>query len=672
MKAQTAAAFDHARHRTKPENGATAKGAHHAPASFFGIAFRDGGVLLSLIALALWTLTHSYQGIFGDTNVYVGRALADLDPAGIGRDLMFVNDGQSRFSLFPLLLDALVGTLGTARTVLLLALFAMAAWVSALAVFARQYVAWRLVPVVVIFVAVLPTFYGSIWHFGYSEIQSVPRPFAEALVLAALAALAARHALLGAGLLLVATLLHPLMALAGWGVFAIVFCSEDRRWLFVALLALAAVFAAALLGVPLFDRLLRVMAPDLKALAEARSGLLFPTRWSLASYAPVTLQAATLVVAASFFEGRQRKILLAVILVGIGGIAAQALFGDYFSIVLVIQAQLWRMGWLLAAMGAVALALCALNLPQKGPSGHLVLALLAAAWLSYDNLASVAALSALALLVHFNAARFTPVATWRVVVVTWIGVAAYGLLLNGLYIERFWAFLSSIPAQGPGGMGFFWNNRRYIAFPIAAAAVALAFVRGPSRLVLAVEAAAALALAFGAWYFWDDRSAFQKLIDSNRHPPELMQLLAGKDGEILWLGGQTETWFLTGRPQWASPQQGVSTIFSPKLARAWRDRTQFLIDNKLVEKEALAIVHNLSSAELMPVTSGAIMRLCARPDAPAWVVTPAYQGSVIPADLQPKYWVPPVPNFRMTEEPDRYIWHRISAYAVLPCAGTRL
>lgn len=30
----------------------------------------------------------------------MGRALADLDPNGVGRDLMFVHDGQFGFSLF--------------------------------------------------------------------------------------------------------------------------------------------------------------------------------------------------------------------------------------------------------------------------------------------------------------------------------------------------------------------------------------------------------------------------------------------------------------------------------------------------------------------------------------------------------------------------------------------
>jgi hypothetical protein len=193
-----------------------------------------------------------------------------------------------------------------------------------------------------------------------------------------------------------------------------------------------------------------------------------------------------------------------------------------------------------------------------------------------------------------------------------------------------------------------------------------------SRVTWAIGGLVALGLTALVWHLWDDRSAFQKIVDQNHHPVALEQLLAGKEGEILWLGGQAEAWFLTGRPQWASAQQGVGTIFSPKLAREWRGRTQFLIDNGLVEKEALAVTHNVSSAELPVVTAPAIGRLCARADAPAWIVAPVYEGTTFPAAMKARYWTPPVPNFRMTEEPDRYVWHRISTYAVLPCAGTRL
>jgi hypothetical protein len=53
-----------------------------------------------LIAYSVFLLSRPYPGIVQDAYIYMGRALADLDPDGIGRDLMFVHDGQFGFSLF--------------------------------------------------------------------------------------------------------------------------------------------------------------------------------------------------------------------------------------------------------------------------------------------------------------------------------------------------------------------------------------------------------------------------------------------------------------------------------------------------------------------------------------------------------------------------------------------
>jgi hypothetical protein len=61
---------------------------------------------------AFWALTHPYARIIHDARIYIGRVMADLDPAGLGRDLMFVHDGQFAFSLFPLLIRGLVAHLG--------------------------------------------------------------------------------------------------------------------------------------------------------------------------------------------------------------------------------------------------------------------------------------------------------------------------------------------------------------------------------------------------------------------------------------------------------------------------------------------------------------------------------------------------------------------------------
>jgi hypothetical protein len=68
-----------------------------------------------LIALSIFLLSRPYQGIIQDAYIYMGRALADLDPNGVGRDLMFVHDGQFGFSLFRFAATAMTALSGLAR-----------------------------------------------------------------------------------------------------------------------------------------------------------------------------------------------------------------------------------------------------------------------------------------------------------------------------------------------------------------------------------------------------------------------------------------------------------------------------------------------------------------------------------------------------------------------------
>lgn len=636
--------------------------------AWLGQSVADGTIFLPLIAVALWALTHSYPGILGDSSVYIARALADLDPAGLGRDMMFVNDGQSRFSVFPLLLDHLVGAFGAGPTALMLALLSMTLWIAALCALARQFVAPRFVFLVVLFVAVLPVSYGAPWRFSYSEILAIPRPFAEVLVLGAVAALATRRTMVPFALLVAASFIHPIMALAGWGVFGIVLCREDRRWAIAVSLIAVLVLGGALAGFPVLHRLVTVMDPGLKAFAESRSPLLFPTHWPIDFIGPLAVEATTLAIAASFFEGRRRMVLIAAIFVGIGGIAAQALLGDTFSLLLVIQAQPWRTAWLLAALGAAALGISTIELWRQGPRGQVVLAVLAMAWLGCEESATGALICIVALTLHFGARLIPAAVTPRIVAWVWAAACALALLWNVHYFIGYGRFLASIPADGPHYISHFWT-RRYVAFPILAVIVTLVFARR-SRVIWGLQCAVALLLILAAVRFWDERIPFQKMADANDHPPALMNLIAGRDGEVLWVDGLSEAWFLTGRPQWASAQQGVSTIFSTALTEEWRERMQFLIRERLAERKALSVAHFPSSADLPRLTEAGVAALCARPDAPAFIIAPVEDGAAIPPQLKPQYWRLDPPNFRMTEETDSYGWKRISAYAVLPCART--
>ena len=625
-----------------------------------------GLICLPLIALAFWILTSAYQGIVGDASVYIGRALADLDPTGVGRDMMFVHDGQSRFSILPLLLDRLVAAFGTNTTGLLLAYMSTVVWIAALSAFANRYVQKPFIAIVVLFVAILPTAYGAPLRFHFAQALAVPRPLSEALVLAALAGLAGGRTWLGFAFLLLASLVHPLMALAGWAVFALVLSYEDRRWRSAFIAAAVLILVGAAAGLPILHRLFTVMDPDLKAMAVSRSSHLFPTLWPIGFLGPILAQVASLIIAASFVDGRRRLILIAAIFAGIGGIAAQALFADYFSLLLVVQVQLWRLAWLTAALGGVALAFCALALWRDGPRSHVVLALLAFAWLTGNTAVPAGLFAGSALVVHFLGRRRNFVITWRVAGIIWGITCLSALALNVHYFAGYAGFMAKIPADAPHGTRYFWVERS-VAFPILGLMLVLAFTR-KSRLAEGILASAALCLCAAAVYLWDDRPPFQKMIDAGRQPPALAAALASRPGEILWLDGMGEAWYLMGRPQWASPEQGVSTIFSPDLARQWHSRMRFLLGEGLTEKIVFKDYSFPSTADLPRLTRENINRLCVRPDAPAWIVAPVFKNTLIPPGFETHEWHLPQPNFIVTQEAHGYAWHRVSAYAILACA----
>jgi hypothetical protein len=627
-----------------------------------------GFAALMLIGLGFWVLTHSYPGILGDANLYIGRALADLDPSGVGRDMVFVHDGQSRFSIFPLLLDHLVASLGASDTGLILAILAMAAWIGALLTFASRYVEKPFIPLILIVVALLPISYGAPQRFVYSEVIAVPRPFAEALVLLALALLARKHTGTGFAALILASLLHPIMALAGWAVFAFVLSVEHRRWAVLFVILGLLLIAGAFAGVPVLHRLVTVMNPELKALALARSPHLFPSTWPTRYLGFVMAEAASLLIAASFAEGRARLVLMGAIAAGILGILAQIVFGDSLSLLLVIQGQLWRMAWLTAALGAVALGICAVTLWTQGARGQIVLALLALAWLSGDMRESAALAGGVALILHFAKDRIALPSARNIAIFLWAFTFLFGVLLTYGYLMGYAGFVAHMPPEMSSGVGFLWT-KHYLAFFVLALILPLAFSHRASRLIGTGLGVAGLCLCLFAVRNWDNRDALQRQNKADAHPAALAQAIASRPGEILWIDGLAESWRLAGRPEWASAQQGVSTIFSADLARLWQARMQFLIDHRLADKKDMVTGEVPSAAELPKVTSANRDALCARPDAPAWIVAPFGPDIIIPPGLAAHEWRLPQPSFKMTEEADGYGWERIDGYAVIACAG---
>jgi hypothetical protein len=92
-------------------------------------------------------------------------------------------------------------------------------------------------------------------------------------VLAGLAALAARRDVVCLCCLVVAALLHPIMALAGFGVFVAVRGLEDNRWFWFCACAAALSILGGALGLPLMDRLFPAIDPSLQRPARVAQRL---------------------------------------------------------------------------------------------------------------------------------------------------------------------------------------------------------------------------------------------------------------------------------------------------------------------------------------------------------------------------------------------------------------
>lgn len=614
-----------------------------------------------VIAASLLALSRVHLGLRHDARLYFGDALARLDPQGVGRDLIFAHDGQFGFSLYTPLLARLVAGLGLDTAVAVASALGLALWLAALlALMSRLLVdlpvAWRRAATVL--VIVLAPYYGSHEVFAYGEAFATPRVLVEAIGMVALALWLDNRRWLAAGLLVAAMALHPIMALCGLAVLLVALCLEDRRWLLACGLGLVALVGAALLGMPIAERLLQVMDPVWRTMSEARSPGVFVSLWPGEAWGRLAVQAVTLGLAASLSQGKTRKIMSAALIAGLLGVAG-AYAADRFSLVLPLQLQLWRTQAVMAVMAAGGLAVCLRTLSGRGTSGVTAAAALVVGWtfLSWGEIPLVMAVLALAVARIPETAWSRPGLARRLAVV----LALFAVILWGaVRLKALAAGWSITPPQHGLRLGLVWNS----GLPgwIAAAAAILCAAR-PDRLDRRVALAGTLSLAVLALWLWDGRSAFNHWRDRGGDP-DLIAMLADRPGEVLWLAGDVQPWVLAGRPSYASKMQGAGVVLSRPLAVKLGERIDRLIATGLVTENWRRPFSEPVVAPIAPSASR-VAAFCATPDAPAWIVAPLTAGQVVDPALSARRFTPATPY---PIELDAG-WAIATNYAVIPCAG---
>src|ERR1700730_10915999 len=393
------------------------------------------------------------------------------------------------------------------------------------------------------------------------------------------------------------------------------------------------------------DRLFTAINPSLQSLHESHNAFLFPSIWPIDSFAPLIVQATTIAIAAHSRQGRGRWILAAIIVVGLGGIGISSIFGDWLSSLLIVQAQPWRAAWLMAVAGAMGLGVCAVELWRRGPRGSMVLALLVLCW-SFNTALGVAGPTAIpALSLHFGAKRFAPLLKPQCVLATWILTVVVATIWNVRLFAYLWQFAVAAPA-GYDNLNFVFITQLF-AFPLCALAVYFAIVK-PRRVPLVQKGCAILLLA-AFFCLWDRRPPAERMMEASRAPPDIIRLIDRRQGEVLWIDGLAEAWFILGRPQWASPLQGNPAIFSSELAAEWRNRMQFLMDLRLADQKSLVPLGAPESADLPRLSQEGARQLCVRQDAPAWIIAPLEHGKELPTGIDMIQWRLSEPHFQLTK-----------------------
>lgn len=559
------------------------------------LSLRTGGAL----ALLLFLLSRPYTGIQHDARLYVGFALAKIDPNGIGRDVLFTADGQSGYSLFPPLFLEVVKWLGPSTAAMVVPLVGLVLWYWVFRrfveyVFPTTWTDGQKHAAIIVSLALSP-YYGGTGVLRFAEPYATPRVFAEALVIGALTLLLAGSRWFAAPMAAAAAL-HPLMTAPSIGV-AIWMKVRDARWR----LALLGVAVAALLGLiaasVLFERstgLLGRFDAQWLAVLEFKRTLVFLRYWNPQDFARTALHFATLGVAWGYLRPNVRQLAGAVMVAVLFGLIATGVGADAAGHILLSQAQLWRGMWLLALVASLCVPVLLYQVwavaAGSGVGGRsdvdkVATLLLLLAWLVTEVSPNAGPLALVAISLWY-AARKWPSLSLPPSGVPVVG-AVVGVLVVAVVCTQAWIATGVAWSSPDTSMRWNWNYWTLTGVP---GALMLAGAMGPllenvrSRMV-AMTVLSAAALVMVATKF-DSRTRYQRYMEQSLdgYVATGTRLVPSDGRPVIWPHADLEAWSFAGSPSWGSITQGIPAVFSRELALTWYSRWTFLEEQGLTPK----------------------------------------------------------------------------------------
>jgi hypothetical protein len=513
---------------------------------------------VALICLADWMLSHPYRGIVHDASLYTLQAMAHVRPQTLLSDVFLRFGSQDRFTIFSPLYAGTSRLLGFEPAAAALTLISQVALVIGGFALSRAIMPRRLVPFAIAVLIAMPGDYGAGRVFSVWEPFLTPRMLAEALTLGALAAALTSRRILAATLILVATLVHPIMAAAGIVALACLLVGMPRpRWAIpLAVVGVMALGAETALPAPWgrFD-------PTWLTLVQTRSPYLFLNYWSLGDWTGVAVSLATLTIGATVLpRAGTRRLCVAVLATVLGGFALTLLACDLLHLVPFTQLQPWRWQWLGTALAALLLPPVLVSLWDRKLPGRTSTLLLLAAWtFGASGYAFAAALAAPAALAGLHRLKSSE-ARW----VFWgagavlILALAYRLASNLEFTEAHYLD-ESLPLWTRRSMSFVRDGAAPLALLAAVGWLTRSSRRRPAVfLLIGVTAATCVALLPLAWAGWTRRDYPPSLIE--RYSALRRQIPVGSD--VFWPEAPVAVWLVLDRPSYLSIVQTSGMVFS--------------------------------------------------------------------------------------------------------------
>lgn len=593
-----------------------------------------------LVLAALWLLCHPWEGLWHDSRLYALQALQRLHPEQFRRDLFLLYGSQDAFTLFSPLYAALIGAFGLDTAAVLVQEAGNLLWLGCAAclvgAFQRGLGFWLTLALLV----ALPSDYGpTMTTFNLAETFPTPRIFAEALGMLAMGCAVRGRWRWGVPALLLALLLHPLMA-AGVGLFGVLFLAEGKRRMRLTALAVLLIggllAGAALLGIAPFDRLLRSMDDTWYANVLATTSGVAWDGWVFGAWASRAAVAFSPVLAAAWLgQGARARFFGCVALTGAAGLLACWVGTGLTHNLLMLQAQPWRVMWIVQMASAIALPCLWQQFWHRGRLFRALLLAFCVAILTRNTFGGLLGLAAAGLLCHQGrqaqpwelsqrhyrlALAFLAVLACALLREIAGGPAWTGIWQSDIPIATFddlwlWIWLKR-GAAALLGVGVLVQVWRWSGSGRQAAAYGLALA------CLAGSAAVAVARADAAAWL---PAATREAVRANFLP------LIPPQATVYWEDELRYTWFVLGRSSYGSNPQLAGAVFNRGTALEGRQRLARLEQLGMIDgiRKRTRLENAEAIGQLKPTTLAGLVHACADPELDFVVLRSKLDTSVI-------------------------------------------